>query len=434
VISVKMNPAYVCPDYSCEPNEIVVDASYEKLLRGYIRKIRGTAVTVQRVDEIKQLELVRLVLGGLTEDQPPGNPGERFDRRQCQLLDDEGNAKVRAAVREELPSVTPVEALIQELRVVIAEEHGGWLPEFSSNHTMHGVVGFPQSKPLAFGSPESIDRPASWSTPAPDASLGAGVRVGVLDTRVAVHPALAGHFTADPSKVLAHGVGEHQAWEGHATFVTGLIVQQAPAAEIIVKPVLLHDGRATVWETAAAIVEFDAEQVDVLNLSLGCRTTDGIPPLVLRRAIDRIRRECVVVAAAGNHGQTNYCYRPTWPAALPGVVAVGALTDLPSSGEQAPFSPKLPWVDVLAKGVAVESTYLQGVVTVLNENGTEVPAPFDHGFARWTGTSFAAATVTGAIAARTVPEKITARAALTVLLDRHDIVTRYVNDDDRHCA
>jgi membrane-anchored mycosin MYCP len=432
VISVKTNPAYVCPDYSCEPNEIVVDASYEKLLRRYI-ETNGLAARVDRIDKIGQLELVLLRLGGLTKDLKPQESGEFVDCCKCPILEDDGLPGVKAAVQEKVPPAEPVEAVIRELRVAIAKENGGWVPEFGSNHTMHGVVGFPQSKPLAFGSPEPIAALTSGSTLAPDPSRGAGVRVGVLDTQVALHPDLASHFRVDPTKVMAYGVGTHEAWEGHATFVAGLIARQAPAATIIVKSVLLLDGKATVWETAKAIVDFDTEHLDVLNLSLGCRTTDGIPPLALRRAIDRVRRGCVVVAAAGNHRQTNYCCRPTWPAALPGVVAVGALAGPPPSREQAAFSPRLPWVDVLAQGFAVESTYLQGDVKVLNELGDVVSECF-HGYARWSGTSFAAAMVTGAIAARTFPEKITARAALTVLLDRQDIVTRYVSDDDKHCA
>jgi membrane-anchored mycosin MYCP len=432
VISVKMNPAYVCPDYSCEPDEIVVDASYEKLLREYLKTIRP-GVIMERIDAIEQLQLVLLQLDNLPTDPPLGGPDERVECHHCPIIEEDSLPGMTAALHEHPPSVEPVQAIVRELRKAIAEDNGGWLPEFSTNHTMHGVVGFPQSKPLAFGSPEPLSALTSGPTLAPDTSLGRGVRVGVLDTKVALHPDLAGHFRTDPSRVLAQGNETHEAWEGHATFVAGLIARQAPAATIIVKSVLLRDGRATVWETARAIVDLDAEHLDVLNLSLGCRTTDGLPPLVLRRAIDRVRRRCVVVASAGNHGQTDYCCRPTWPAALPGVIAVGALAGPPPSQELADFSPKLPWVDVLAQGFAVESTYLHGDVTVLDDAGAEVPKHFD-GFARWSGTSFAAATVTGAIAAGTVPGKISARRALTELLDRHDIVTRYVSDDDKHCA
>ena len=47
------------------------------------------------------------------------------------------------------------------------------------------------------------------------------------------------------------------------------------------------------------------------------------------------------------------------------------------------------------------------------------------GYARWSGTSFAAATVTGAIAARTSPDESPARTALTELVAGGGIVTPY---------
>ena len=74
----------------------------------------------------------------------------------------------------------------------------------------------------------------------------------------------------------------------------------------------------------------------------------------------------------------------------------------------APFSPDAPWVDALAPGVDVVST-CDAV-----GDGTGV-------FARWSGTSFAAAAVTGAIAALVGPGR-TARQAWEQLRDEgpHD--------------
>jgi hypothetical protein len=57
------------------------------------------------------------------------------------------------------------------------------------------------------------------------------------------------------------------------------------------------------------------------------------------------------------------------------------------------------------------------------------------GYAAWSGTSFAAATVSGAIAARTVPGRVTAREALDQLLrDPAGGITRYVHVDKDHDA
>ena len=65
----------------------------------------------------------------------------------------------------------------------------------------------------------------------------------------------------------------------------------------------------------------------------------------------------------------------------------------------APFSPKAPWVDCEARGFEFAAAY-----------------PNDTGWATWSGTSFAAAVVTGAVAARTVPAVVSAREVLEQLL------------------
>jgi subtilisin family serine protease len=150
---------------------------------------------------------------------------------------------------------------------------------------------------------------------------------------------------------------------------------------------------------------FAGTRIDILNTSLGCRTFSGSEPLVIRRALRALGPDVLVVAAAGNHNLEPYRHQPTWPAASPGVVAVGA-TD-------ANFSPELPWVSYVAPGTQVVSTYLDGA------------------YARWEGTSFAAAVVSGAVAARTVPGQVSPAQALTrVLQDSSTLVTRYEYHDD----
>jgi membrane-anchored mycosin MYCP len=162
----------------------------------------------------------------------------------------------------------------------------------------------------------------------------------------------------------------------------------------------------------------------VLTAAFGCFTVDGKPPLVLERAIARLTPKVVVVAAAGNYGAgpgkgapdpdaLPQAKTPIWPAAFESVVAVGAVD---GNGETAPFSPQVPWVDLLAPGVKVSSDFLEGDVRVVltdeetGEQRDEV-RPFT-GTAVWSGTSFAAATVSGAVAAQTVRGRRTAYEAL----------------------
>ncbi|WP_260615393.1 S8 family serine peptidase [Microbispora sp. KK1-11] len=109
------------------------------------------------------------------------------------------------------------------------------------------------------------------------------------------------------------------------------------------------------------------------NTTFGGHTFDDAPPLGLAEALTGFP---AVVACAGNTASS----RPFWPAALPGVVAVGAL----DGDARAGFSAYGPWVDVWAPGVGLVSSFLDY-------------GDF-HGYAAWSGTSFAAAVVTGALA------------------------------------
>jgi subtilisin family serine protease len=198
----------------------------------------------------------------------------------------------------------------------------------------------------------------------------------------------------------------------------------APAVTLEARAVLDDDGRATAWETAQHMMDFADSGVDILNLSLGCRTTDGLPPLLMSRAVGLLSQRMVIVAAGGNNGaaeQPALRNAPIWPAALPDVVAVGA-RDIGALGigeGLAKFSPQLPWVTCTAPGVNLTGAFLKA--TVLMKTGQSLP--FD-GYATWSGTSFATAMVSGAIAAATVPGKVTAHEALHGLLSESGGVVR----------
>jgi subtilisin family serine protease len=186
---------------------------------------------------------------------------------------------------------------------------------------------------------------------------------------------------------------------------------------------------------AQHLVRYANSGADVLTAAFGCFTVDGKPPLVLERAIARLTPTVVVVAAAGNYGggpadgsadRLPQPKTPIWPAAFESVVAVGAADD---NGKAAEFSPQVPWVDLIAPGVKVTSDFLQGDVRiVLTDEKTgaqrEEVRRFD-GTAVWSGTSFAAAAVSGALAAQTVRGRRTAYEAL-------DRVRRGVGGSSRH--
>jgi membrane-anchored mycosin MYCP len=302
------------------------------------------------------------------------------------------------------------------LRSYFASQYAGWMPILGKNRLLGHISGAGQGTEGGVISHGGGGAPSAVRAqlPARGDGPGQGVRVGLLDTRIAPEPWLAGGWTGLYKDVLPPAYVYPQT-SGHATFAAGLILGQAPAATLRVRQVLSEDGTADAWAVANDIVALGRSGIDVLNLSFVCYTADSQPPLALSTAIDRLDPDIVVVAAAGNHGDVDQRVQgcteddartPAWPAALDDVVAVGAST---RDGGVASFTPKdARWIDLLAPGVNVVSTYLTGRVQL--DDGLN-PTLFS-GVAAWSGTSFAAALISGAIAARTSPGRVSAREAI----------------------
>jgi membrane-anchored mycosin MYCP len=309
-----------------------------------------------------------------------------------------------SGVDESLPDSAVIEGVLGELRRIFAAEHDGWVPELDGNATMSGVVGYPHTKPMSFTS--DLEPADATEFAIPEGTGGAGVRVAMLDTRLMAHPLLAGHAAAAPTDPPDPPAAD-AAWAGHGTFVAGLIAKEAPGCDIVVYGMLNREGRATVWDTAVALARLADEPVpyDVVNLSLGCRRAGPDGPLALRRAVERHAGRSLLVAAAGNHGMTEQATVPAWPAAFDGVVAVGATYEHDGERTVAEITPQLPWVDCLARGSGVVSTYVEGAFEVthfVQDSPVTEVLRFDR-YARWSGTSFAAAKVTGAVAKARTP-------------------------------
>ena len=147
----------------------------------------------------------------------------------------------------------------------------------------------------------------------------------------------------------------------------------------------------------------------IINLSLSGYHT-GVDPeeLALRDQIaEMLADDWIVVAAAGNNADC----RPTMPAALDGVIAVGAI----SACGPAWFTNHGWWVDVSAPGVDVIAEYPVLAGSDLEQHGElrvgngQDPSDwekltylhlkhFSTGWARWSGTSFSTPFVVARIA------------------------------------
>jgi len=304
------------------------------------------------------------------------------------------------------PDKPPLDQVLGAVRALAKKQYASWEPVVGKNRV---VSLLPSGGRISYGGdgrPRSLAEKPDW--PARSHGPGHGVRVGVLDTGLASQPWLAGGWSARYSDLLPI---DHQipASAGHATFVAGLILSQAPGATVEVRQLLdATTGTATSWEAARQIVDFGSSGLDILNLSFACFTGDGEAPMAIASAIDRLDPRLVVVAAAGNHGklEDDEGRRPAFPAALDDVVAVGSVDD---HWQRSAFSAAdAPWIDVLAPGEDLVSTFLAGSFPGADDGD---PDETFNGFAEWSGTSFSTALVSGQIAAGTVPGRISARAS-----------------------
>jgi subtilisin family serine protease len=122
-------------------------------------------------------------------------------------------------------------------------------------------------------------------------------------------------------------------------------------------------------DIAAGITWAADHGAQVINLSLG----GSGDTMVERNAVAyAVSRGVVVVAAMGNDGTNN----PSYPAAYPDVIAVGAVNAV---DQRATFSQTGPHIDVAAPGVNVLSTYWDDTYAFLD--GTSMASPHVAGVA-----------------------------------------------------
>ena len=231
--------------------------------------------------------------------------------------------------------------------------------------------------------------------------VGHGIRVGVVDTDFEQNSWFHGQVYGDHITGTVDGLLAQHYKAGHATFVAGLVLQQAPAATVQVRGVLDLEGEGTINDVVTAARDLArgnmGQPVDVLNLSLGCYgdLADKAIFANLFAELAGINPNLVVVAAAGN--LVNNTPGDFYPAALADhikVVSVGAATDQTAT-TLAPWSNSGPWLTFLADGTQLISTFLKFPTNA-------PPHPLGR-WARWGGSSFATAVTSGLIAAAMAP-------------------------------
>jgi subtilisin family serine protease len=183
-------------------------------------------------------------------------------------------------------------------------------------------------------------------------SLGAGVRVAVIDTGIDTsHPLFAGRL-AYPMQDFVEGDGFPQdelggRATGHGTFVSGLITLTAPQAMIMPLRAFGNDGAGTSFDIASAIYFAANNGAQVINMSFGFAETD---PLI-QEALNYAASRCYLVAAAGNDNE-NFVHYPASNSSLTLSVTSTGAKDM-----KAPFANFHSSIEVAAPGVYLFSAY-----------------------------------------------------------------------------
>ena len=250
--------------------------------------------------------------------------------------------------------------------------------------------------PASMLRPQDVVQTAGFCVPAPEdgtaipravGALGVGAPttkpIAVLDTGVdPTTPELAGRVLPGVDARTGAAVGGDA--NGHGTQVAAIAAGSGPAFRGVsptspILPVRVYDdaGSATADALAKGIAIAVQKGAGTIVFSGAQKLSEvGAPDqLKVVRAIgDAFKKGILTVVAAGNDGDD----LPSFPAALPHVIAVGGAS---AGGLRAAFSNKGPWVDVLAPG--------EGVTAPL------APPSCVYGYGFATGTSFAAPAVAG---------------------------------------
>jgi type VII secretion-associated serine protease mycosin len=217
---------------------------------------------------------------------------------------------------------------------------------------------------------------------------GAGVTVAVVDTGVdAQTPQLAGKVQRGVDVTAPRRGPADSDCYGHGTFLAGIIAATSVpgtgvagvAPDVSILPIRCATtaaanapGALTPESMALGIRQAVDSGAQVVNLS----ASTTVPDATLAGAVQyAASHDVLIVASAANSAQQGDPV--TYPAAFPGVIAVGAVD---STGKRADFSQTGPFLSLVAPGVDVTSVG-PGGIGHWQGSGTSYAAPFVAGTA-----------------------------------------------------
>jgi subtilisin family serine protease len=283
----------------------------------------------------------------------------------------------------------------------------------------HVLTVAPEVGPCPATEPEVVDFEIEPYPSVCPGDAGAGISVYIADTgliRYPGDPVQAVPGAAGPGEIVTNmgkpnpwlnGVrgdidprhptpgDEIRAYVGHGTFVAGVARCLAPGASIYVANAFKIAGSTLETDLVGHLDAALAHGYDLFHLSITAPTRDDLPLILFEGWLRQLHsyKGVACVVAAGNSGSR----LPTWPAAFPDVVSVGALAG--DWHSRARFSNYGPWVDVYAPGRDLINAFGIGTYKCYTHPYKPEERKF-HGMAKWSGTSFSTPIVTGLIAAR----------------------------------
>jgi thermitase len=286
-----------------------------------------------------------------------------------------GVAEIRVPVRDDAqsaavssvlsPLVTQGTVTFAESDTLVSAAYVPGDPDFSDATMSYGF--------------EQIDALSAW-----DIVTGSQqVVIAVVDSGIKLdHPEFAGRLVAGYDFINDDEMPDDDS--GHGTHVAGIIAAALDNGEGVagvcpnctLMPVkVLNEYNLGSWSQLTQGILFAVDNgAHVINLSLG----STVPSETLQVAIDyAVERGVLVVAAAGNNGSD----APFYPAALDGVLAVGATSIGDTRWLKSDYG---NYIDMVAPGELIYSTYhdldniFQGYTYM---SGTSMAAPFVSGVA-----------------------------------------------------
>lgn len=225
---------------------------------------------------------------------------------------------------------------------------------------------------------------------------------------------------------------------GHGTFITGILRQRAPSAQIVSLRIADADGVVPEGALAAAVTEVAIKQrqepgwTDVLVLSLGYYPEEEMDPedpdslehsALAEQLLQLSELGVAVFAAAGNDSTSRQFFPAAFaldPRFANGISLVSVAARNPD-GTIALFSNDGDWVTADAPGANLVSAFPTRMAgawqpdvslrdTAGRQRATIDPDQFSGGFGLWSGTSFAAPVLAGDYLCELIKERSALKA------------------------